>query len=72
MLWSGTNAYVPVRVMVDAKGEATACVVQVEEIGEAFKEAVCRGLARGYEPALDREGMPVASVYGTSVLYLVN
>jgi hypothetical protein len=72
MLWSGTNAYVPVRVMVDATGEATACVVQIEEIGEAFKEAVCRGLARGYEPALDREGMPVASVYSTSVFYLVN
>lgn len=72
MLRSGSNAYVPVRVMVDAQGEVTACVIQVEQIPEAFKEAVCSNLSRGYEPALDSEGKPVASVFRTSVFYLIN
>lgn len=72
MVRSGTNAYVPVRVMVDAEGQTTACVVQIAEIDTAFKEAVCRNLARGYEPALDAEGRPVASMFRTFVFYLLN
>jgi hypothetical protein len=67
---AGVNAFVPVRVMLDAAGEVTACVVQSEGIDEAFTDAVCDGLARGYEPARDAAGRPVASVYSTSVFYL--
>ena len=70
-MWlSGTNAFVPVRVMVSAEGRATACVVQMPEIDQAFKDAVCEGLESAYEPALDAEGRAVASVYRTSVFYL--
>jgi hypothetical protein len=72
MLMTGTNAYVPVRVMVDAEGRTTDCVIQIEQVEEAFKDAICSNLARGYEPALDAKGRPVASVYRTSVFYLVN
>jgi hypothetical protein len=72
MVLSGTNAFVPVRVMVDASGDVTACVVQSEGIDEAFTDAVCDGLARGYEPALDAQGSPVASVFRTSVIYTLN
>ena len=69
-LLSGTNAYVPVRVMVSAEGRATACVVQIPEIERAFKDAVCDGLESSYEPALDQQGRAVASVYRVSVFYL--
>lgn len=71
MAMGGINAFVPVRVMVDARGEVTDCVVQSEGIEEAFTDAVCDGLARGYEPALDVDGNPVASVFPTSVIYLI-
>jgi hypothetical protein len=67
----GLNAFVPVRVMVDAQGKVTECVVQSEGIDEVFADAVCGGLARGYEPALDAGGRPVASVYPTSVFYIL-
>jgi hypothetical protein len=72
MLRTGTNAFVPVRVMVDAEGRTTACVIQIEQVQQDFAEAVCSNLARGYEPALDSEGKPVASIYRTSVFYLIN
>ena len=68
----GTNAFVPVRVMVDSSGRVTDCIVQSEGVDESFTNAVCKGLARGYEPALDADGHPVASVYSNSVIYLSN
>lgn len=72
MVRAGTNAFVPVRLMIDAKGKPSDCVVQAEVIDEEFKDAVCDGLAKGYEPALDAQGNPVASVYHTSVIYMLN
>lgn len=72
MAQRGMNAFVPVRVMVDASGDVTDCVVQSEGIDEEFTDAVCDGLARGYEPALDAGGKPVASVYPTSVIYMLD
>jgi hypothetical protein len=71
MLAGGMNAFVPVRVMVAADGSVSECVVQSEGIEESFRDAVCDGLARGYEPALDASGNPVASVFPTSVVYMV-
>lgn len=66
------HAYVPVRVTVDANGDVTECVVQLEQVMDEFKKAVCDGLTRGYDPALDSEGKPVASMSRTSVIYAVN
>jgi hypothetical protein len=71
MLAAGMSAFVPVRVMVDAQGSVSQCVVQSEGIEESFADAVCDGLARGYEPALDANGNPVASVFPTSVVYML-
>ena len=68
----GTPAFVSVRVMVDSSGRVTDCIVQSEGVDESFTNAVCKGLARGYEPALDADGHPVASVYSNSVIYLSN
>jgi hypothetical protein len=51
----------PVRVMIDASGQATACVVQVATAGERYRQSVCETFAGPYQPALDAEGKPVAS-----------
>lgn len=66
----GASAFVPVRIMVDAQGDATQCVVQVPNIEDDFTRAVCNGLAHKFEPALDVAGQPTASLYQTSVVYL--
>ena len=53
---------VPVRVMVDASGQPTACVVQVPYASEAYRQEVCEArIGDRYQPALDAGGQPVAS-----------
>jgi len=66
----GVNAFLPVRLLVDAEGRPTDCVVQVESVDEKFKKSVCAGMARGFEPALDKDGQPVAALFTTSVIYI--
>ena len=51
----------PVRVMIDATGHPTACVVQVATANEAYRRSVCEQFAGPYHPALDVEGRPIAS-----------
>ncbi|MBO9517961.1 MAG: hypothetical protein J7493_07820 [Porphyrobacter sp.] len=70
MRWSGRNGYIPVRIMVDARGNGSDCTVQVDRAEESFREAVCEGLSKTFEPALDQSGAPVASVFQTAVIYL--
>jgi len=70
-LINGTNAYVPVRLMVDAAGRANSCVVQAEGIDKDFMTAVCDHLQGKFDPALDAEGKPVASIFHTYVIYLL-
>jgi len=71
-LASGANAYVPVRLMVDASGQATSCVVQSADVDADFKHAVCANLQGSFKPALDGDGKPVPSMFHTAVIYLVN
>lgn len=68
----GASAFVPVRIMVDAAGKATQCVVQVTNVEPEFTDAVCDGLARKFAPALDETGQPTPSIYQTSVIYLAH
>jgi hypothetical protein len=70
MLQKGISAFVPVRIMVDETGKATGCFVQIPNINKEFAETICNGLARRFEPARDKDGHPVASVFGTSVTFL--
>jgi hypothetical protein len=51
----------PVRVMIDAAGQPTACVVQVAVADEAVRQKVCGRLKGPYQPALDAAGQPMAS-----------
>ena len=71
MMRSGMGAYVPVRVMVDAAGQATGCVIQEQGIDKDFTDATCDGLRRIYRPALDAEGQPIDSVFHTAVVYRI-
>jgi outer membrane biosynthesis protein TonB len=72
MVQAGQSAVVPVRIMVDAAGQASQCVVQLPHVERAFKEAVCDRLAERFSPALDKDGQPVASVFHTTVIYQIN
>ena len=65
-----TGAYVPVRIMVSAAGNATRCVVQEPGIDKDFTDATCQELMRLYRPALDAGGQPVDSVFHTAVVYV--
>lgn len=69
MAMDGQNALVPVRIMVDATGLATHCVVQMPLVQTVFQEAVCDRLAQRFSPALDKDGQPVASVYWVTVIF---
>jgi hypothetical protein len=61
--WPVTRAgYVaPVRVMVDAAGKSTACVVQIPSASAESRQSLCQQFAGPYQPALDAEGRPMAS-----------
>jgi hypothetical protein len=72
MVLKGRSAFVPVRIMVDAQGQTTACTVQVPQIESAFTKAVCDHLQGRFYPAVDDAGNAVASVYRTSVIYMLS
>ena len=72
MAMDGQNALVPARIMVDATGLATHCVVQIPLVQKAFQDAVCDRLAQRFSPALDKDGQPVASVYWVTVIFQIS
>ncbi|HTN15036.1 MAG TPA: energy transducer TonB [Sphingomonadaceae bacterium] len=72
MVRNGISAYLSVRIMVDAQGQASSCVVQNETVDNAFKSAVCDSLAGRFEPALDADGKPMAGIYHTNVIFMLH
>ena len=72
MAMEGQSALVPVRIMVDAAGLATHCVVQRSLVETAFQDAVCDRLAQRFAPAVDKDGQPVASVYWVTVIFQIS
>jgi hypothetical protein len=71
MLNAGINGFVPVRLSIDATGNASNCVIQLESVDKAFAKAVCDNLTGKFEPALDKDGKPVPTIYHTRVVYRV-
>jgi hypothetical protein len=55
---------------IDTVGRPTSCVVQDEPAEEAFRKAACEHLTGGFDPALDKDGHPVETVYFTSIVFL--
>lgn len=71
MVGGGMSAVVPVRLMVAADGSTSQCVVQASNVEPQFEQAVCDGLADGFEPAIDQSGNAVTALFQTSVVYIV-
>ncbi|MEO0061722.1 MAG: hypothetical protein RLZZ08_282 [Pseudomonadota bacterium] len=70
MLLTGQTALIPVRIMVGTDGKATDCVLQSTLVKPQFKAAVCTGLPKDYDPALDAYGKPVPSVIYMTVFFI--
>jgi len=65
MLRKRQPGLVEFRLMIDAEGKATACHIQQSTNPEGFNDIVCEALMRRakFEPALDKDGRPMASYY---------
>jgi len=59
------------RLSVGADGVPTACHIQRSTNSEGFDDAVCKGVMRRarFDPALDKDGKPLASYYVNSVRF---
>lgn len=74
MLGKGQPGIVRFRLSVGADGKPTACHIQRSTNAKGFDNVVCNGLMRRarFEPALDKEGQPLASYYVNAVQFQVN
>jgi TonB family protein len=74
MLGKGQPGIVRFRLSVGADGKPTACHIQRSTNAKGFDDVVCNGLMRRarFEPALDKEGQPLASYYVNAVQFQVN
>ena len=66
------EAFVPVRLTVDAKGAPTSCVVQIAAVVQQFKDAVCDSFKNGFEPARDATGAAVPGLFTTIVAFTLD
>lgn len=73
MLQRGVNAALRVRVIVGTNGRVEECAVQAGISNDVFDEQACDAITRHgrFEPALDANGDPIRSVWGTTVIYTV-
>lgn len=65
---------VNVRLSIDDTGRVTDCHIQMPLSDPEFAESSCADIQHAYEfePALDRDGKPIASFYVTRVMFLLN
>ncbi len=73
MLVAGQPALVSFRLSVGADGVPTACHIQATTRPKEFDDAVCKSVMRRarFSPAIDAEGMPLASYYQNSVYFRI-
>jgi len=74
LLRRGEQAYVRIRLNVSVEGRATDCAVQSRLNDTQFDELACELLIEHarFEPALDGDGLPIASFWQTAVIYSIN
>jgi TonB family protein len=72
--WRGAQGMVEFRLSVDATGKPSACYIQQSPRPPEFDAAVCNAMKRraSFDPALDKDGKPVASFFKSSVLFLMD
>jgi hypothetical protein len=71
MLRSGNQAIVNFRILVDAAGHASSCVIQTSTRPKAFDDVVCQKVLKRarFHPALGADGKPVPSYWRQSVIF---
>ncbi len=73
MVAAGQPAIVEFRLNIDATGAVTACHIQETTRAKAFDDAVCKSMIRRakFNPAIDANGVPVASYWRQTVRFLM-
>lgn len=73
MLKKKKQNLVQVRLSVDEKGQPSACHIQQSTNQGAYDERICKAYMRRakFFPALDKEGIPIASYYRLSVNFWI-
>jgi hypothetical protein len=71
MVRAGRNALVHIRLIVGADGKPVSCIPDNHSAETSFGESACQTSMRyaRFEPALDANGAPVASLYTTMLVY---
>jgi len=71
MLRKSMPGLVNVRLAIDEAGRITACHIQMPLSDPAFEESSCADIqhAFDFEPALDKDGKPIASYWITRVVF---
>jgi hypothetical protein len=66
------SALINLRLMVDEQGAPSDCVIQAPRVGSTAEVIACREIVKAarFEPALDSRGLPVPSVFVTSVFFM--
>ena len=74
MLREGLSDQVDFRLTIDATGKPTDCSVLTMEARPEFIKVTCDKLMQRarFEPALDAKGKPVASLYVSSVVWVIH
>jgi hypothetical protein len=71
MLREGLPGLVNIRLSIDETGKVSACRIQMPLSDSAFEASSCADIQRGFqfEPALDKDGKPIASYWITKVIF---
>ena len=71
-LRAGEQAILRMRVMVEADGSVSDCVLQDVGRSEYLQSPACEEMRKAeFEPAIDADGQPMRSYYATSVIYKI-
>ena len=72
-LRKGESGIFRLRVIVEADGKISDCVINNATITESLESPACREMrGANFEPALDKDGNPMRSFYTTQIVYRIN
>jgi hypothetical protein len=74
MIRQNMPGLVNVRLAIDGTGRITACYIQMPLSDPEFEESSCADIqhALDFDPALDKDGKPIASYWVTKVVFRLN
>jgi TonB family protein len=73
MLLQGKSGLIRVRVSVNEAGKVTDCHIQLKISDREFERVACsRVQSARFNPALDKDGHPIASYWNTAIAYQVD